>query len=115
MATEFSKWLARQLEMRSLSNRELARRSTISNTTINNVISGRTRPTWDICAAVAEPLGESLWKVVKVAGLISGSAATSPALLEIHELVRRLPEEDHYKLLRYVKYLIWEMTIEEER
>jgi transcriptional regulator with XRE-family HTH domain len=49
-------WLASELTERGWSQRELSRRANISHTSVTEVMAHRRNPTFDFCAAIAEPL-----------------------------------------------------------
>ncbi len=56
MKNDLEHWLAKEIEYRGWSIRELARRADLSHTAISNVLSRQRRPGWDLCFALAYAL-----------------------------------------------------------
>ena len=108
MDISFIDWLSEKLENRGWSMREFARRAQISHSTVSKILGGDLEPSWEFCSAIARPLGEPVWSVARIAGLIPKASRNSPTFQEIEELVGRLTEEQRLEVIRYLKYLIWQ-------
>ena len=78
MGLKLIPWLIAALDNRGWSQRELARRAGKSQSNISDVLSGKTAPTLEFCAAIAGPLGVPLDDVLILAGLKPAPPAPVP-------------------------------------
>ena len=78
MGLKLIPWLITALDNRGWSQRELARRAGKSQSNISDVLSGKTAPTLEFCAAIAGPLGVPLDDVLILAGLKPAPPAPVP-------------------------------------
>lgn len=98
-------WIAKELEQRGWSHRELARRAGVSQTAVSQAVSMGRGIGWDFCAAIAKPLGVSPEHVFRLAGLLPSLPASEdgPILEEIIEIVKHLPNEEKEEVRDYAK------------
>jgi len=70
MQSDFIKWLTMKLE--DISMTQVARRSggKVSQATISRILSGKQRPTCDVCIGIADGLGEPRHLVLEIAGIL---------------------------------------------
>lgn len=96
----FPNWLENQLKEKQLSLRELAHRSKLSHPTISRVLSGKQRPTYEFCIAIADGLGESRAVVLDLAGLLPElpDYKMTPELVEWSRLFEQMSDEDRDEL-----------------
>lgn len=71
---------------------------------MSRVVTGDMPPSADFCIKVAQALGESPEKLLRLAGILP-SASEDDTLQELIELARSLPPEDRQQLLDYVRFL----------
>ena len=105
MSNQFREWLASEMEKRRFSQRALAKKTGISQPVVSRVLSGEKAPSVDFCNRVAQALGESPEKLLRLAGILPASPASEDdTLQELIELARNLPPEDRTELLEYARY-----------
>lgn len=104
MSDELRAWLSSELEKRGWSYRELARRADISNALVSRTLSGDMKASPDFCIKVAIALGEPPEKLMRLAGILSGSE-DDPTLREAIDLLRNLPPSQYKEALRFLRFL----------
>jgi transcriptional regulator with XRE-family HTH domain len=96
---ELSPWLAKQLQDRRLSMRELARRSKITHSTISDVMAGKRQPTSDFCKAIAKALDVPQVEIEILAGILPKQPGWTPELEEWNAVFEQLSDDDRAELL----------------
>lgn len=105
MSDELRAWLSRELDQRTWSYRELARRADISNALVSRIMSSDMKASPDFCIKVAQALGETPEKLLRLAGILpSTPTSEDDTLQELIELARSLPPEDREELLKYARF-----------
>jgi transcriptional regulator with XRE-family HTH domain len=92
---KLSEWLAKEMQTRGLSMRELARKADISHTTVADVISGQRSPTCEFCLAIARALDERPERILYLASYLPSEPSIAdlditPVELQILNLVREV-------------------------
>jgi transcriptional regulator with XRE-family HTH domain len=64
-------WITKKTEEHGWSLRELGRRAEISHATISNIVSGKSKPTFEFCLGIAKAFGEQPERVFRMAGLLT--------------------------------------------
>lgn len=107
MSSKFISWLSEKIVEKGWSMRELSRRAKISSTSVANVMSGERLPTWDFCAAISVPLGEPVWNVFRLAGLLPGGIDESELTYQkLLDIMQKMPSEQRAEVLKYAYYLL---------
>ena len=88
--------------------RELARRSRLTHTTVSEVLAGNREPTWEFCAAVAEPLNQNPITLFRMAGLMKEAPNDDITFHEIYEIIRRLTPKQREHVLKYAIFVMKE-------
>jgi transcriptional regulator with XRE-family HTH domain len=97
--------ISQEIERRDWSHRVLARHSGLSNSLVSKTLAGKLPPSADFCIKVAQALGESPEKFLRLAGILPASPASDDsALQELMDLARSLPPEDQEDILKYVRF-----------
>jgi transcriptional regulator with XRE-family HTH domain len=102
---KFPGWLVSELNERGWSQRELGRRANLSPTAISDTISGKTKPTWNFCASIAEALAMPPIEVFRIARLLPPLPPQTAAHRQLIEAITRLNENDAQLVLRVVASL----------
>lgn len=107
MSDKFRTWLSKELETRHWSQRELARQSGISQAQVSQTLSGDLNPSADFCIKIAQALGETPEKVLRLAEILPQLSASEddPILKEINDAVRNMTSKQRKEVLRYIRYL----------
>lgn len=106
MNDNLSSWLAKELERRGWSHRELARRAGVSQTAVSQAISGDRNIGWDFCAKIAGPLDMTPEEVLRLAGLLSKSSHNDDKL--IRQLSDRFQELSAERRRRVLDFALFE-------
>ena len=106
MSDEFKAWLSEKMEKRGWSHNELARQAQVSQAAVSSVLSGYRNAGADFCIKIAQALGESPEKVLRLAGILPPlSPSDDSALQELMELARTLPSDQRQQVLDYIRFL----------
>lgn len=107
MGDELRTWVGREIKRLGWSYRELARQAGISHTLISRTLSGDMPASADFCIKVAQALGESPEKVLRLAGILPllPDSEDDPTLSEAIDTLRNLPPNQRKEALRYIRYL----------
>lgn len=99
--------VAREIEQRSWSHRELARRTGLSQSLISKTLSGERSASADFCVKVAEVLEEPPEKLLRLAGILPSPPTSEDdlALIEIRDIVNHLSLQQRKEALRYLRFL----------
>jgi transcriptional regulator with XRE-family HTH domain len=92
-SNSLSSWLAKQLEDRGWSARELARRAGVSHTAIVRAVNGQTRPKAEVCISIAEALSEDPISILRTAGFLHRLPPQVRQEQELQDLIRALPPD----------------------
>ncbi len=103
---DLSSWLARQIEERSWSARELARRADVSHTPVVRAVSGQSVPSPEICIAVARALEVPPEVVLRMAGHLPAVPAEVEDEREVIGLYRRLDGPVRRSILETMRSLL---------
>jgi lambda repressor-like predicted transcriptional regulator len=117
MDNNLAQWLAVKLKERGWSGRELARRADISHGAVVNMLSENYVAGWDVCVAVAGPLGVSPVEVLIRAGRLKTREVLAvlpwllgqeqaPALEQLVATARLLEVTDQECLFRAARGLL---------
>jgi transcriptional regulator with XRE-family HTH domain len=100
-------WVGREIKRLGWSYRELARQAGISHTLISRTLSGDMPASADFCIKIAQALGESPEKVLRLAGILLPlpDSEDDPTLSEAIDTLRNLPPNQRKEALRYIRYL----------
>jgi len=106
---QFIEWLQQELDSRGWSYNELARRAGMTGANVSYVMSGKQRATFDFCAAIAKPLGETPEKLFRMAGLLADvPAMEEKSVRELYEVIRALSRENREQITRIAALLLRE-------
>ncbi len=105
MDDKLSVWLANELKTRGWSIRELGRRAKIAHTTIADVLSGQTKPTWNFLHSIAKPLDQKPEDLARLAGLLPPPLPAVEEEREVIEILRSLPADLRSIVLRLMRSL----------
>lgn len=103
--TNLSHWLARQMEDRGWSARELARRAGVSHTTVNRVVNNLAPASADFCVGIARALGESPEDVLRLAGQLPLLPPEVAEEQEATQILRKLTTGDRNAVMRMLRGL----------
>lgn len=92
--SKLSDWLNKEIGKRGWSYREFARRAGISSGTVSNVLSDRTRPSWEFYEGTAKALRMPLEDVLRQAGLLPPKYDENPSARELLWRFMQLSEEE---------------------
>jgi transcriptional regulator with XRE-family HTH domain len=107
MSDKLSTWIVREIEQRGWSHRELARRAGVSQTAVSGTLSGDRKAGADFCIKVAQALGESPEKVLRLAGILPASTSEDdPTFTELTDLARTLTPKQRREVLHYIRFLL---------
>jgi transcriptional regulator with XRE-family HTH domain len=105
MENDLTTWLTQELQQRGWSHRELARRIKVSQPSISRVLAGERNATADFCVKVAQALGESPEKLLRLAEILPPLPfSDDPAIEEITELVKNMSPQNRQDVLKYVRF-----------
>lgn len=105
MSNKLSTWLAKELNKRSWSARELGRRIGLSHTTINRYVEGTSIPSTQTCQKLATVLNADGIEIMRLAGHIPPAL---PAVKEENEalgILRRLPSATRTIIMQMLRSL----------
>lgn len=105
MSDQFRQWLVEEMKKRRYSQAALARAIGISQPFVSRVLRGQKPVSVDFCQKVAQALGESPEKVLRLAGILPETNEDDPALREINDLAKRMTPAQRVEALRYLRYL----------
>lgn len=108
MDNELGTWLSNELARRGLSHRQFAKQALIAHSLISRVISGETKATADFCIKIANALGESPERLLRLAGYLPPAVAApdnDPTLQTLFNLLPGLSPDQRKEVLRYVRYI----------
>lgn len=98
-------WLSKKIEQLGWSHSELARRAGVSQAAVSGTISGDRKAGADFCIKVAQALGESPEKVLRLAEILPPIPDTEDAtLLELLEIVRNISSQSRQEILNFAKF-----------
>lgn len=100
-----STWLAKQVETRGWSLRELARRASVSHTAIARAVSGETTPDANTCVGIARALGEQPEHVLRLAGYLPSLPPEATEEKEVISIFRSLPRHRRESALAMLRGL----------
>lgn len=105
---ELRDWINQELKQRSWSRRELARRASLSQAAVQKILAGERNPSAEFCIKVAQALGESPEKLLRMSGILPKILFEAKAEVfgELIDLLDTLSYEQHVEVLNYVKYLL---------
>lgn len=107
MASQIRQWLKDKIQDKGWSVRELARRADIAHTTVSRVMTGKLEPTWDFCAAIAGPLGESPIRLFILAGLLTnGNGNNETNYQALLQVARRMSPDQRREVLHFALFLL---------
>lgn len=90
--SEFTDWLKRELQLRSMSGRALARAIEMSQSFTQSVMSAEKAPSVEFCRRVASVLDESPDRVMRLAGILpTEEIDDSQQLQELLDIAKQLP------------------------
>lgn len=105
MTDELRAWVSQEIERRHWSYRELARKTGFSPSLVSKVLLEKRSASADFCIKVANALGESPEKLLRLAGILPTSPASEDSTLqELMDLARSLPPEEQEEVLKYARY-----------
>ncbi len=106
MSDEFKVWLSDELDKRKWSHNKLARQAQISQAAVSSVLSGSRNAGADFCIKVAQAIGESPEKLLRLAGILPPLSPSEDSMLqELMELARTLPPGQRQHVLDYIRFL----------
>ena len=103
MSEELRDWITQELKKRHWSRRELARQTDLSPAIVQKTLKGERNPSSEFCVKVAQTLGESPEKLLRMAGILPQVDETLTH--ELSELIANLDRDQKLEVLRYVRYL----------
>lgn len=103
---EFRTWIIEELKKRNWSGRELARRTGLSQSIVQKTLKGERNPSSEFCIRVAEALGESPEKLLRMSGILPQIIEDEALVHELFELLRILNRDQKFEVLRYIRYLV---------
>lgn len=107
MSDELVAWLSEEIKRRKWSHNELARQAKISQAAVSNILSGNRKAGADFCIKVAQALGESPEKVLRLAGILPTSTSEGdPTFTELTDLARTLTPKQRREVLHYIRFLL---------
>lgn len=105
MSDVLSGWLSKKLEQRGWSHSELARRASVSQAAVSGTISGDRKAGADFCIKVAQALGESPEKVLRLAEILPPIPDIEDStLLELLEIARNVSAEGRQEILNFARF-----------
>ena len=108
MSEGLTVWLSQEIARRGWSHTELAKKASVSRPLVSRILSGDMPASADFCIKVAQALGESPEKVLRLAGILPAAPPATPTddsiLQELVELARNLPSKDRKELLKYARF-----------
>lgn len=103
MKSDFGDWLAREIEKRGLSQREVARKVGLSSGAISQVTTGKNFPGPDFCSAIARAFNLPADDVFRRAGLLPPAPERTPGLIEAEHLFTLLKPGQRELLLQTMR------------
>ena len=100
----FIDWLNGQLQERDWTYSKLSKRMGVVPSTVSMVLSGKTSPTWEFCAGVAQALGQPPEDVFRRAGLLPPVPDPEGARA-LYDLARNLDQDKLKQLKEFGEYL----------
>ncbi|MGD8243983.1 MAG: helix-turn-helix transcriptional regulator [Anaerolineae bacterium] len=97
-----------ELETRRWSMRELARRTSVSESTISRIVSGKRSPSSRLCRRIAQALHLPPETIFREAGLLPDSGEQAPGVREALYLFKELPEDEQRRILLIMRTLLEE-------
>jgi len=105
MNDKLSVWLAKELEQRGWSHRELSRRAGVSQTAVSQTISEERNVGWDFCAKIAGPLGVTPEEVLQRAGLLTAPGQDDDKLVkQLSDRLKQLNPERRQRVLDFALF-----------
>lgn len=112
METSFGEWLDQELAARGWSQSEAARRGGISASTVQQVVSGVTRPGVKLCRAVSRAFDLPIEEVMRRAGLLppppDATAGERRSLQELYKKIEKLNATDRQIVIDIVNRMATE-------
>jgi transcriptional regulator with XRE-family HTH domain len=96
---ELSSWIIAEIDSRGWSIRQLARRAELSHATINDVVSGNTRPGFKFCVGIAHALNVPPEDVLRRAGLLPAIPEEVHEREELLHYFTALPADDRQRVV----------------
>lgn len=107
---EFQEWLQEQLNLRNWTASKLAAQAGVGPSTITRILTGERGAGKDVCAKIAQVLGEDPDKVFRLAGLLpekgTDGAGRSKFQEELLYWIGQLPESRQEAVLDIVKGMV---------
>lgn len=106
-STNFTEWLANELNARGWTQTHLAELAGLSSGAISNVLNGQRKPGADFILAVSRALRVEPEGLYRKAGLLPikpSATDLSPTLNETMDLLKRLPIEVQEDILMYTRF-----------
>lgn len=105
LMSDFITWLAKTLEDRRYSHRQLAKEAGLSHSLISKVLSGEVLPSADFCIKIAEALNEPPEELLRRAGILPAKKSGSDLeeIINIYESLSPNKQEKLLALLRLLK------------
>jgi transcriptional regulator with XRE-family HTH domain len=91
MPGEFAEWLRKELAARRLSQRDLARRAGMPRSGVNQILHGKTQPTWQSIVKIAGGLGQDPVPLLRSEGMLPDLGPESTDEEEAVRILRALP------------------------
>ncbi|MCB0210746.1 MAG: XRE family transcriptional regulator [Anaerolineae bacterium] len=104
MTNKIGSYLTDELEQRGWSHSELARRAGVAQVTVSLVIAGKRNPGCDFCIKIAQALGESPEKLLRLADILPPALGDNATVQEIMDTLKQLPEQEQEEVLKYAKF-----------
>lgn len=105
---ELKDWIDQEIKQKNWSRRELARRTGLSTSLVQKILKGERNPSTEFCIKVAQALGESPEKLLRMAGILPEILEDETLVNEVVELLRTLTPDQKMEALKYVRYLVRE-------
>lgn len=104
---DLEKWLADELNIKQLSQREAARRAGISHAYLSDILRGDKEPTCNFCLAMAKALNEPVWKLLELGGFVNNVPKNLLETEDINALLLKYNELNPNHKKELIDYIDW--------
>lgn len=101
---DFGTWLKEALKDKGWSQRHLAERIGMGQSAISKTISGKTKPTAELVIRIANAMGESPERLLRMAEILP-QVYEDETSVEITEIVQGLSKPKRKQVLDFVRFL----------